>query len=444
MSLKSTEIKIREQVDLGSSELEKAQRRVINIPWVIALFCVIGWFGCIPVFIYSLSLSPDPVNTHVNFHLVSSFLIAGAISITQAFFIAELCCLNLLYPKFFPVGQSLLVKGAVPRTLRLKWYLWAFSAIFCPVGALLLLIMSPVQSEQSVWFAFAVGGVFILFGVVSAWLMGHLIMRPVRRLREAAESVKQGDLNTRVEMRRADDFGRLIDEFNKMVDGLREKERLQTTFGRHVGRQAAQAILESKEGLGGTSREISVMFVDVRNFTSISSQLRPEQVVEMLNVFFQNMVEIVESHGGMVNKFLGDGLMALFGAADVEGNEFSRPHADGAVRSAIEMVARLDHINQMVATATAEVSIGIGIHSGEAVVGSIGSIERLEYTAIGDTVNVASRVESLTKELGEQILITEETRLRLKIEVELSAPFQKMVKGKQKEIVVYGVKKQNN
>ncbi len=436
ISLRSTYKKIRLNESIQPGELQKAQSRVINIPWLVAGFCVVGWFGCIPVFIWTLNASPDVLNGHVNFHLISSFVIAGAISITQAFFIAELCCLKFLYPKFFEQGHSMVVKGAVPRGLRLKWILWAFSAIVCPVGALLLLIMSPIQSEQSIWFAISVGLVFILFGIISAWLMGSLVMRPIRQLREAAQRVKAGDLTTQVETRRADDFGLLIHEFNKMVEGLKEKEHIATTFGRHVGRQAATAILESESGLHGSSRVISVMFVDVRSFTSISSTLSPEQVVEWLNIFFQRMVEIVETNGGMVNKFLGDGLMALFGAAEV-GSE-SNNHAERAVRCAMDMVKSLPSLNHSLPDSQ-KIAIGVGVHTGMAVVGSIGSEHRLEYTAIGDTVNVASRVEGLTKHVGQTILITEATRAMLPDSVRLTEPIQATVKGKSEPLGVYGV-----
>jgi adenylate cyclase len=233
----------------------------------------------------------------------------------------------------------------------------------------------------------------------------------VNELRRATQAVGRGDLKVRIAQQRADDFGPLIDEFNAMVGGLREKTRIEETFGRHVGRQIARQILERDESLGGVEQEITVMFVDIRNFTARAAASTPTQVVSVLNLFLTAMVEIVEQgHGGIVNKFLGDGLMALFseltGRAD---------HADAAVDAGHNMLARLDRINvDVAALGQPPLAIGIEIHTGPAVVGSIGSPRRLEYTAIGDTVNVASRVESLTKTVGKPLLLTAATRAALR------------------------------
>jgi adenylate cyclase len=149
------------------------------------------------------------------------------------------------------------------------------------------------------------------------------------------------------------------------------------------------------------------------------------------------MVEIVEDCGGMVNKFLGDGFMALFGAIDLE-IESDLTHADRAVECAKRMADRLAEVNARVSLPF-DFAIGVGIHSGEAVVGSIGSQQRLEYTAIGDTVNVASRIEGLTKRVGQTILLSDETQVRLTIDFQLKGPFKEKVRGKEQEVVVYGV-----
>jgi adenylate cyclase len=155
---------------------------------------------------------------------------------------------------------------------------------------------------------------------------------------------------------------------------------------------------------------ITVMFVDIRSFTAMTATAKPRQVVELLNRFLRVMVQVVEErHGGMVNKFLGDGFLALFG---VGGS--LKAHADAAVAAALDMLHSLQRLNRELALeGEAALSIGIGIHTGPAVVGSIGSPNRLEYTAIGSTVNFASRIEGLTKELGTQLLVTESTRSRL-------------------------------
>jgi adenylate cyclase len=263
----------------------------------------------------------------------------------------------------------------------------------------------------------------------------RLVVRPVRQLHQAAKRVSEGDLNARVDLLRADELGMLIERFNHMVDGLREREQLHETFGRHVGREAAKQILIAGDDLSGREQDITVMFVDVRDFTTQSSLQSPEQVVLGLNIFFRAAVDTIESHGGMVNKYLGDGFMALFGV----GPE-SEQHAQRAVQAGIALL----RIVPRLAVELGEVGwpalrIGIGINTGRAVVGSIGSPKRQEYTAIGDAINVASRVESLTKSLGYPLVITEATQQRLDDQISLISLPPQLVKGKTEPIVLYAV-----
>ncbi len=420
-------------------ELRRAQRKVINLPWGLVIISCIGWFLCIPVFLVVMYGSPEPLNPHVRFHLPISFVIAGLMAVTQSLFVAEICSLRLLYPTFFPRGGASETEGGYTLGLVGKGLIWALSAVVCPVISLLLLLLAPretLDADWFNWFAIAVAAVSISFGLLSAVLIGRLVTEPVNCLRDAAHRVGEGDLAARVEISRADDFGPLIDEFNRMVSGLNEKEVIQATFGRHVGAQAAREILAQESQLGGTQKVITVMFVDLRNYTARSSDLPPAEVVKMLNLFLSDMVEIVESHQGMVNKFLGDGFMALFGAG-----QFPRGHADAAVRTGVLMLEQMDEINRKLGSAPGtELAIGIGIHSGPAIVGSIGSIQRLEYTAIGDTVNVASRIESATKAVGEPLLFTEATRASLEEELDYRELPPQIVKGKPMPIEIFAPK----
>jgi adenylate cyclase len=267
-------------------------------------------------------------------------------------------------------------------------------------------------------------------------MLARDLAAPIRELRSAAAAVASGNLDVRARLQRADEFGELIDEFNDMVAGLREKQRIMETFGRHVGRRAARQILQQNPGLGGRQREITVLFADLRDFTARCSDCTPERVVELLNEFLTEMVEIVEhGNGGMVNKFLGDGLMAVFGAAEPDPD-----HARRAVSAGRQMIERLRYLNERLARqGNRPLEMGVGIHTGPAVVGSIGSPQRMEYTAIGDTVNVASRVESLTKTLGESLLLTQSTRDGLPDAIAVKELPSQHVKGKQEPIRVYGL-----
>ena len=316
--------------------------------------------------------------------------------------------------------------GAYPLTFRGRWTAWAVSAGVCPIVSLLILLFAPEPYEQrDLAFPSAVGAVGIVFGLTTAWMMGRFYAEPVQQLKSAAHRVSEGQLEARVDVLRADDFGPLISEFNEMVAGLREKERIRETFGLHVGSDAAEQILMRDPGLGGAEQQRTIMFVDIRNFTASCRGRQPQEVVSLLNEFLTEMVDAVQHQRGMVNKYLGDGFMALFGAADE-----ATDHADAALQAGSDMLERLDMLNQrLLARSIAPFGIGIGIHTGQALVGSIASETRLEYTAIGDAVNVASRVESLTKTVGTPLLLTAATREQLKQRWDLTRCDSQTAKG---------------
>lgn len=186
----------------------------------------------------------------------------------------------------------------------------------------------------------------------------------------------------------------------------RQRRLLQEVFGRYVSAEMARELLDYGEiPLGGTRQPVTVMFSDLRNFTSYCQGRDSHQVVEELNEYFSEMTSEIKAHGGMINKFIGDGIMALFGAPV--------PHADDALRAvacALRMVQRNREFNQRrTQRGQDELVIGIGLHTGEAVVGTIGAPEKMEYTAIGDTVNVASRIEGENKTFSSRLLISEAT-----------------------------------
>ena len=416
---------------LDPARLERARRRVINLPWWSVLLGGGGWVACIPFVLVSFSLGPEPLATRLSTSYVVSFVISGLIAVTHAFFLIELLSQRLLYPAFFRDAAPWTTRGAHALSLRERGLLLALSATVCPIASLLLLTLVPERADTPL-FAFAVGAIGVAFGLTSAWLVSRLVRGPVDGLRLAAQVVAGGRLDGRLERPRADEFGPLIDAFNNMVGRLREKAHIEESFGRHVGHRIARKILE-RDDLGGREEDATVVFVDIRDFTARSARSTPAQVVSLLNSFFSEMVEVVEQrHGGIVNKFLGDGLMALFLES------IGRPdHADAALQAGLEMLQGLERINdRLAARGEPPLAIGIGIHTGRAVVGSIGSPRRMEYTAIGDTVNIASRVEGLTKVVGEPLLVTTATRDALRSAIALEALPAQRVKGQPEPLTV--------
>jgi adenylate cyclase len=258
-------------------------------------------------------------------------------------------------------------------------------------------------------------------------LLTKSVLRPVEDLLEATRRVKEGDLDARVRLTSGDEMGTLEASFNEMMDGLSEREALREAFGSYVDPAVAERVLEEGELLEGRELEVTVMFVDIRDFTPFAERSSARETVAFLNEFFDLVVPVVLEHGGHADKFLGDGLLAVFGAP-----ERASDHADRALEAACAIVR-----------ATAErfdgrLEVGIGLNSGPVVVGSVGGGGRLEFTVIGDPVNVAARVEKATRDSGDPVLITEATRCLLeRMEVELEPRGEVPLKGKSDPVSVY-------
>lgn len=250
--------------------------------------------------------------------------------------------------------------------------------------------------------AFAIG----LLGTV---LLVNWFTRPIPLLSRAARDIGEGRLDTRVDWRGSDEIGLLASAFNEMADGLRERDRIRSIFGRYVSKDVAETLLKDSQGLAGENRDIAVLFADIRDFSKLSLQMTPEQIVSMLNDYFSRMTAVIQTFGGSVDKFIGDGVLALFGAPAKLDNP-----AEKALRAAVRMRDSVTVFNaERKMKDLPQIQIGICVAYGPAVVGTVGSEDRAEYTAIGPTVNLASRLEGLNKRLGTTIIVSRETRDKL-------------------------------
>jgi adenylate cyclase len=241
--------------------------------------------------------------------------------------------------------------------------------------------------------------------LVSSWLTGLLsasITTPIIQLRDATRRVGRGDLSVRVPVASTDESGELALAFNDMVAGLEQRERLREAFGTFVDPELTERVLEEGTDLAGEELDVSLLFMDIRGFTTYSEQADARDVVARLNDLYGEVVPVILRHGGHANKFIGDGLLAVFGAPDRLPD-----HADRAVTAGIE-------ISKLVRERyRGDLRVGIGINSGRVVAGTIGGGGRLDFTVIGDPVNTAARVESATRETDDDLLITEATRAAL-------------------------------
>jgi class 3 adenylate cyclase len=255
-------------------------------------------------------------------------------------------------------------------------------------------------------------------------------LRPIRDLAEGTERVAAGDFSRRLPVVQDDDLGALAASFNRMQSGLAERQRLQAAFGTYVDPALAARLLEQGDDVfTGERREVTVMFVDIRDFTPFAEANPAEDVVARLNALFEIVVPAVVDAGGHVNKFLGDGALAVFGAP----NDLA-DHAEAAVSAAVL-------IHRVVAERFGgELRIGIGINTGVVIAGTIGGGGKLEFTLIGDTVNVAARVEQLTKTTGDTILLTQQCVDALAHRpLELTDRGSHALKGKSAAVQIFGL-----
>jgi class 3 adenylate cyclase len=260
-------------------------------------------------------------------------------------------------------------------------------------------------------------------------LLSKSILRPIADLQRATEALQRGERAPTVPVTTADELGELAASFNQMVKGLEERERIREAFGTYVDREIADYILSERYSEEGMELDVSILFCDVLDFTEFAAGLEAKEIVSTLNGLFEIVVPIVDRHGGHVDKFVGDGLLAVFGAP-----ENHRDHADRAVRAACEMVAAVNEQSR----AGEGIRIGIGINSGPVVAGAIGGAGRLNFSVIGDPVNVAARVEAATRELdSDSVLITEATRERLGPGFELAERGRHRLRGIEQPVSLY-------
>jgi len=272
-------------------------------------------------------------------------------------------------------------------------------------------------------------------GVLAAHILAGFSVRPFNILVRGVRAIGAGDLDQHIELKRRDEFSVLAGAFNDMAVNLREKEFIKRTFERYVSKELAQQLLErrSEIKLGGDEVVVTILFADIRRFTTLAEDLPPAQVVELLNAFFSRMIRVVSTHGGIVDKLMGDSVMALFGVPFPAEDDGVR-----AVRCGLAMQQEVDLFNtERTGQALPPLQMGIGINTGTVIAGNIGSADRMEYTVIGDNVNVAARLQGIAR--PGQVLVSDATwqQVRALVAAERMEPIA--LKGKSKHVDVYRI-----
>ncbi|EQA60926.1 adenylate/guanylate cyclase domain-containing protein [Leptospira alexanderi] len=285
--------------------------------------------------------------------------------------------------------------------------------------------------KRNIYLMIVVVNISILF----VFFYSRRLTRPILKLVDASKQIERGNFHIDLKPESGDEIGRLTSSFVEMGKGLSDRDKMKDAFGKFVNKDIAEMVLKGEVKLGGDKRECAILFSDIRSFTSISEKIEPELVVEFLNQYFTAMVKCINKHEGNINKYIGDAIMAVWGELGHKDSDTEK-----AILAALDMRKSLVEFNKGRGTdKRPKIFIGIGINTGEVIAGQIGSEDRLEYTVIGDAVNLASRVESLTKVFGADILITGNSYEKVKgiFNVTKLKPIQ--VKGKKSLQTIYAV-----
>jgi len=320
--------------------------------------------------------------------------------------------------------------------------LFAYRPVLLPNDRSPLTVLAEVDAAEveapvrRLLIEFCIGfGVMAIVAVLLGTQISSYVHRPIEALLGMIQRVKQGELSATAAEMGKDEIGQLGAALNDMARALNDRDRIKEIFGRYVTTQVSEEVLKGHVNLGGHARCVTMLISDIRGFTAMSEQMKPEEVVKFLNIYFSGMVDAVFEYGGVLDKFLGDGLLAVFGSFTEQPD-----HPWRAVSTALRMQATLTKMNeQRAAAGMAAIRIGIGIHTGEVVVGNIGSQKRLEYTVIGDGVNTTSRLQTLNKEFSTMILISETTYASVKDQFECRQMPESILRGKTNPLKFYEV-----
>lgn len=408
-----------------------AARRALELPVRFSTLSVVVWvLSGLSIYPWAWARGAQDLPT---LRIATSTAVMGLISSTFVFYGVEWFSRTALVPRLLRPGQLPALGRVRHLSLRGKLVVLAVTATVIPIVAVAFTARTQLGGGPAV-FAY-VTFMALTLGLLQARFIGQSVIRPLALLGRRMRQVQRDDLSVRVPEVAADDVGALAAGFNAMVEGLARGEAARATFGRYLSPQVLERILAGQVAQEGEVRVATVLFVDLRGFTAMSEKKSAREVVQVLNRYLEVLVEAVVAHGGVVDKFIGDAVMAAFGAPVSQGDDAFR-----AVQAALVMAQGVDALRrQQAAAGEPALDIGVGIHTGEVLAGNVGSARQLQYTLIGDTVNTASRIEQLTKRLGARILVSEATHAAVQGRVVARALEPVEVKGKQDKLSLYEV-----
>lgn len=421
---------------LGQSRpLLKLQREALNFPKISVLgflvWTIVGFF--LSLWFIKAQLAPlQAIIVHVG---LASFFSGSLVAILQ-FNLTESILQRHLFPHLLSGYRLSQISKIIKVPTYMRIMLMLVTTAILPCMFIFLLYTLDESSGTLLLYILA----FTVFNAL--WQGGFLlrnISQPIGLIAGKLKRFREGELEEGSQpIWRTDGIGQFSEMFDDLVASIKERDFIRSTFNRYLDPSLVDNILNGEQALGGSEKDVSVMFADIRGFTTISEQLHPVEVVELLNHYFEEMVQEIIATDGIPDKFLGDGLLAVWGLSNADQN-----HAQKCCTAALAMLDSLQVINQSrLDKNQAIIEIGIGIHAGSVIAGNIGSQKKMEYTVIGDTVNTSSRLEGLCKQFKKPLLISGEVYQQLSPALQAKFEFlvSKALRGKQHETPIYGLK----
>jgi len=423
MPIRNVLLSLRNQRFISQTLLDKARRRLLNEPFLLNALNVGAW-GIILILYLLIGLFRDFPKV-ILYRCFFGHLFTGLITSMLAFFLCERVIQRYFVPILFPDGGLWKLSGVHKMNIRLRMIILLFCINIIPLLVVMVAIyqiklFNGATGIESTFLDNIIlnSFVFIAVGLIMTWLVSNNFTSQLLEIVEVLSDIKIGKMDSKVTVKTNDEIGYVGDSINEMVRGLIEREIVKELFGKYVSKEIRDEILKGSISFDGEIVETTVLFCDLRNFTGLVHNLGPKKAVKIINNYFKEMEEVISSNLGVVLQYIGDEIEAVFGVPIR-----TMDHHNRAVKAAIIMCEKLNALNNKLGI---DLDHAIGIHSGFALAANIGSPRRLSYALVGDTVNIAARLEQLAKESKYKLIISRETYEHLEIK-DLFEPLGKSV-----------------
>ena len=438
--------------DFDAYEAERLRRKALHLVPMMTATCLFAWllagfiFGMfMPIIMTMFFGFPEASLLESMRTFFGVFCVGGSITALFVYLSTESVWRKAL-PQFFPQGDLSQVRGAFRLNVKTR-----LVVVFLMVSLIPLLILSVSAYTKAsalltadtasgeaiiatlliqILFIASVGGLAALF---LSLIVSKSVSEPIQKMERAMQEVARGNLDVKISVVSNDEIGTLGEGFNSMIGSLKESESIKESFGKYISEEVRDEILSGRVPLDGEMKRATMLFSDLRDFTPFVESTHPKQVVAIMNQYFTEMAKAIKDHQGLILQFVGDEIEAVFGAP-VSYDD----HPDMAIQAALDMQKRLTRLNEKLESENIRpLRHGIGVHTGAVLAGIIGSKERSSYALVGDTVNLASRIQGLTKEFTSEIILSQTTHDLATGSYEMEQLPAIKVKGKSREVMIY-------